>query len=324
MITLYQLHWSHYVEKVRWALDFKGVAWTAVEIDPFTKREMRHLDRKTTLQSGEQLHTVPMIRDDATGAVVGESSEILAYLDRTYPTPALYPQSSTERDEVARWTIWLDSTLGVCARRLAYTQMALEHPGYLGELFVPHIVRRGASRTLKARIAGTIIAGVLAQRFRFIHNRSDGTFEKLEQCLLFAAERLSTRRSLVGEQFTAADLTLAALMRPVLLVPFFRDHPHLQQLFAWRATQLREHRREPLAGYETALHDIRGRRGWALGKTSWLTASNPAKSSGLTELPSIQAAHNDHQPVHRFPLITGPLWYMRLALTSGLGRTAYP
>jgi glutathione S-transferase len=40
MITLYLHHWSHYVEKVRWALDYKGVRWTAVEVEPFSKREM--------------------------------------------------------------------------------------------------------------------------------------------------------------------------------------------------------------------------------------------------------------------------------------------
>ena len=43
MITLYQLHWSHFVEKVRWALDYKGLEWTAVDVDPFTKRQMAHL-----------------------------------------------------------------------------------------------------------------------------------------------------------------------------------------------------------------------------------------------------------------------------------------
>ena len=111
--------------------------------------------------------------------------------------------------------LWLDSTLGLTARRLAYTQIAVEYPGVLAELFLPHLVREGAGRNFKAKLGGAIIAGVLSRRFRFLHNRADGVFEQLEQCLLFAAERLSTRRYLVGERFTAADITLAALMRPV-------------------------------------------------------------------------------------------------------------
>src|SRR5882757_7708500 len=80
MFTLYQLHWSHYVEKVRWALDYKGVEWSAVEVDPFTKHQMHHLKCQTALDSGRRAYTVPTIYDDATGSVVGASSKIVEYL----------------------------------------------------------------------------------------------------------------------------------------------------------------------------------------------------------------------------------------------------
>jgi hypothetical protein len=36
MIELYKLHWSHYVEKVRWALDFKKLEWRGIDIVAFT------------------------------------------------------------------------------------------------------------------------------------------------------------------------------------------------------------------------------------------------------------------------------------------------
>jgi glutathione S-transferase len=297
MITLYQLHWSHYVEKVRWALDYKGVEWSAVDVDPFTKHQMQHLQCKTTLDSGRQLYTVPVIHDEATGSVVGDSSEILGYLERIYPTPALYPAEAMERKEVERWMLWLDSTLGLAARRLGYTQIALEYPSLLAELFIPRVVSAGGGRNFKARLAGAIIAGVLTRRFRFLHNRADRVFERLEQCLLIAAQRLSSRDYLVGDRFTAADLTLAALLRPVMLVPFFRDHPRLQRLFDWRATQLQEHRREPLSGYEAAVYDIRRRRGWALGAVSWLPTSGHNDQSAITEIPTVPVARNDQQPV---------------------------
>jgi glutathione S-transferase len=324
MIKLYQLHWSHYVEKVRWALDYKGVDWSAVDVDPFTKHQMQHLQCKTTLDSGCRLYTVPAIHDEATGSVVGDSSEILAYLERIYPTPALYPAEAMEREEVARWMQWLDSTLGLAARRLGYTQIALEYPGLLAELFVPRIVAAGGGRNFKERLAGAIIAGVLARRFRFLHNRADRVFEQLEQCLLIAAQRLSSRDYLVGDRFSAADLTLAALLRPAMVVPFFRDHPRLQRLFEWRAKQLQDHHRKTQSGYEAVLHDARRRRGWALGAVSWLPTSNRNDQSPVTGIPSVPIARNDQQPVGRWPVITGPLWYLRLKLTCGLARTRYP
>lgn len=324
MITLYQIHWSHYVEKVRWALDYKGIKWSAVEIDPFTKRQMRHLPPQTTLDTGHQAYAVPMIHDEMTGSVLGESSRILDYLERTYPTPALYPTDLRERNEVARWMLWLDSTLGLAGRRLAYTQIALEQPCLLAELFVPRIVATGGAGNFNAWLAGAVIAGVLTRRFRFLHNRTDRVFEQLEQCLLIAAERLSSRRFVVGNQFSAADLTLAALLRPVMLVPFFHDHRRLQRLFDWRTTQLREHHRELHVRYETALHDTRRRRGWALGKVRWLRAEDRDYRPIATEIPDLPVARNDQQPVGRWPLIAAPLSYLRLTQTCGLDRTGYP
>src|SRR5262249_330772 len=155
-----------------------------------------HLDRKTQLDSGQELHTTPAIYDDTTGEVVVESSDILAYLDRQYPAPALFPEPGPLRDEVRRWLPWLDTEGGLAARRLAYTHMAGEHPGCLAELFVPRVAPAGSAHGLRARFAGVVIAGVLTQRFRFLFNREDRVYEQLEQCLLFAARRLSTQHYL--------------------------------------------------------------------------------------------------------------------------------
>jgi hypothetical protein len=94
---------------------------------------------------------------------------------------------------LTRWMLWLDSTLGLAARRLGYTQIALEHPGVLASLFVPHIVGGRGCDSTRARIGGVIIAGVLSRRFRFAQNRADRVFDQLEECLLIAAERLSSR-----------------------------------------------------------------------------------------------------------------------------------
>jgi glutathione S-transferase len=285
---------------------------------------MRDLRCKLTLDSGRDLYTVPTIHDQATGTVVGDSSKILDYLERTYPTPALYGTDASERDEVTRWMLWLDSTVGLAARRLGYTQIALEHPSILAALFIPHAVGARGAATFKGGLAGAIIAGVLSQRFRFLHNRADRVFEQLEQCLLVAAQRLNSRRYLVAEQFTAADLTLAALLRPALLVPFFRDHLHLQRLWEWRARQLQEHHREPQVGYEIALHDVRRRRGWALGTVRWLARRGHDHQHIPTEIPNLLVARNDQQSVGSWPLIRAPLWYLRLRATCGLRRSVYP
>lgn len=323
MITLYQLHWSHFVEKVRWALDYKGLKWTAVDVDPFTKREMRHLKCALPLESGGKAYVVPAISDAATGAALADSAKILDYLEQTYPTPALYPEDAGDCSEMTRWMLWLDSTVGLLARRLGYTQIALEHPGILAGLFLPGKFGAGDLTTFKARVGGTIIAGVLSRRFRFAFNRADGVYEELERCLLMAAERLRGRHYLVGERFTAADLTLAALMRPAMLVPYFREHSRLQGLWEWRQRLLEEHGREAEVGYEKALGEVRRSRGWMLGQVRWLAAAQAPEEVIAGEIPRIAVARNDQHPVGRWPVVTGPLGYVRLKATCGLGRMAY-
>jgi glutathione S-transferase len=325
VITLYQLHWSHYVEKVRWALDYKQLPWKAVDVDPFTKREMQHLNCKLTLDSGRDLHTVPTIHDSATDAVVGDSSRILDYLEQTYPLPALYPVDSDERGRVRQWMLWLDSTLGLAGRRLGYTQIALEHPGILAKLFIPQVVGAQGAIGLKDKIGGIIIAGVLSRRFRFRHNRTDRVFEDLERCLHVAADALASQPFLVGNQFSAADLTLAALLQPVLLIPRFRHQPQLQGLWDWRTRLLGEHQRQPRAAYESELHKVRQRRGWALGTVRWLSpsAADYSNKQSSAEIPRLTAARNDQQPVGRWPVVSSPLWYLQLMMTSGLSRTPY-
>jgi glutathione S-transferase len=318
MITLYQFHWSHFVEKVRWALDFKQLEWAAVDVDPFTKKQLRQLPNATSSASVQRLY-VPVIHDDASGAVVAESSAILRYLETAYPTPALFPAEEDQRRQVERWLVWLDSTVGLATRRLAYTQIVLERPSYLVDLFIPKLAD-GSGKQL----ASMTISGVLAQRFRFLHNRADRVFEQLEQYLLLAERHVRERRFLVGPSFTAADLTLASLLRPVTVVPYFRDHPRLQNLFAWRRTLLEEHRRDVEVGYEKALHEIRTQRGWSLGVVSWLPASRRSEESELADVPALQSTTNDQQPVGRSTALLGPLRFLRLKLTSGLRRMPYP
>jgi glutathione S-transferase len=323
MIDLYQLQWSHFVEKVRWALDFKQLKWSAVNVNPFTKRELRQLRSKFPLEPGRRLYTVPTIYDGATDSVITESSVILRYLERQYPTPALYPADEAKRQEVERWMLWLDSTVGLAGRRLAYTHIALEHPGCLATLCMPKF--RGANgNTLTGRIAGSVIAGLITRRYRCLYNREDRVFEKLEECLLLAARRLRSRRFLVGGSFTAADLTLASLLRPITVVPFFRAHPRLQRVFEWREALIHQHRRNVDVIYDTALKEVRERRGWALGNVSWLPALTRNEESALTEIPALEAAFNDQQSLGRWSTIRAPLWFLRLKMKNGLGRTFYP
>jgi len=166
MITLYQLHWSHYVEKV-------AGHWTSRASSGRPLTSIRFQSGKCVTSSASDI--VPTIHDQTTGAMLGESTSIIEYLEQTCPTPPLY---AGNRDEIKRWMLWLDSTLGLGARRLAYTQLALEYPGYLPSLFLQRCLRGNQSQHSGKNHCGRPDAAVSIPGY----NRADGVFEQVEQC----------------------------------------------------------------------------------------------------------------------------------------------
>src|SRR5690348_16398141 len=85
--VLWQLEISHYNEKVRWALDYKRI--------PHRRRSLLpgiHVIAAKRLTGGE---TTPILTLD--GRSIGDSTAIIAALEKRWPEPALYPADPDER-----------------------------------------------------------------------------------------------------------------------------------------------------------------------------------------------------------------------------------
>ena len=314
MIDLYKLQWSHYVEKVRWALDFKRLPWRGIDIVAFTKREMRRFPCA---------QTVPLIHDNATDVAISDSSPIIRYLDETYPEHPLLPAELAQREAAWQWMLRLDSTLGLHARRLGYTQLIMECPQTLSTLFMPQVCGGLFTRRGWRSLAAPVLGAMLTLRFRFHRNRQDRVYEALEAQLLPIAARIERDGFLVGQRFGAADITLAALLRPLRIVPYFSHHPRLQSLFAWQQRLFHEHGRDAAFPYETLIQARRQRSGHMRGKVRWMRQT-PALAAvePAAEMP-LQVAGNDIHPVSRWTLLRGLPAYLKLRWFGGIGRIRY-
>jgi glutathione S-transferase len=312
MIELYKLHWSHYVEKVRWALDFKQLPWRGIDIVAFTKKEMQRFDCA---------QTVPLIHDTSTGVAISDSSPIIRYLDETYPDRALLPADPIEREAVWQWMLRLDSTLGLHARRLGYTQVIMECPNILSRLFMPDVCSGLFTRPGWRALAAPLLGAMLTLRFRFHRNREDRVYEALETQLIPIAAQLERDDFLVGGRFSAADIALASLLRPLRIVPHFADHPQLRSLFAWQQRLFREHDRDMAFPYETLIQAQRQRRGSMRAQVSWMRPV-PATAASDESSP-LQVAHNDIHSVNRWMLALGLPAYLKLRWFNGVGKIPY-
>lgn len=124
MITLYQFPISHYCEKVRWVLDYKGLDWSCrnLLVGPHIP-----LTRKL---SGET--TVPILQHNKK--IVRDSSKIISYLDENFPEKSLTPTEDNLKQETLEWERYLDEEVGVHLRRYVYS-IILDFPNVVIPFF---------------------------------------------------------------------------------------------------------------------------------------------------------------------------------------------
>ena len=297
MITLYELHWSHYCEKIRWALDYKKIPWKKININAFTKREM-------LAYPCAQL--VPLIYDDKKNIALSDSTPILRYLDDHYPSPALFPETLAEKNAVHQLMIELDSRLGIAARRFAYTQIILENPNILSTLLLQD--KMGGLLTLPGirTISSAVMGMLLIKRFRFDLNESLNLYEEVERYLLMLSSKLKNQPYLIHNQFSAADITLATLLRPLRIVPFFKDNTKLSALFQWQKNLFREHKREDKLLYETLMDEHRILNAPVRRKLQAITPKGFLAKAAKNQH---HAAYNDQEPIWTWQILLAPYHY---------------
>jgi glutathione S-transferase len=201
-LRLYTFQVSHFAEKARWALDHKGVDYVERVLLPGSHfLVVRRMAPETT---------VPVLRDGET--VIQGSSRIIDYVDAKWPKDALTPVAADSRTSAVELERWLDSEFGTTLRRVLYYHVLSNRrlvtglftqrgpwwgPSFYGAMFP---VVRLAIRRMYA------IAPESAERDK---QRIDAGLERIDQLL-------DGKRYLVGDAFSRADLTLAALAAPLV------------------------------------------------------------------------------------------------------------
>lgn len=201
MLTLYQFAISHYCEKARWALAHKCLDHELRNLLPGPHlAQMKKLAPKTSM---------PVLVHD--GTTVQGSSEIISYLDQTFPERPLTPEDEAEAREALEWERYLDEEVGVHLRRCAYHTL-LEHPS----IVVPFFTKDGP--WYGPLMYKFIFPSVRARMRDFMQINAE-TSAQSRHCLEAATDRLFThlerRTFIVGVRFTRADLTAAALLAPL-------------------------------------------------------------------------------------------------------------
>lgn len=202
-LKLYQFAISHYCEKVRWALDYKGLNHETVTLLPG-----QHLKTVQQLTGGKRT-SVPVLEHN--GHCVQGSADILDYLDETFPENPLTPADPDLRDQALAWERRLDEEAGPAVRCYAYHHF-LQRP----KVVIPMLTagtpfyNRWLLSLVFSRVDET-----MRKWMKINEKTSEQSRQVMEQLLSDLAAAYQKRSFLVGDSFTRADLTAAAIFAPM-------------------------------------------------------------------------------------------------------------
>jgi glutathione S-transferase len=202
---LWHIPLSHYSEKVRWALDFKGIAHRRRVLGP---------DYLIQVWRATGQGKLPVLWLD--GQAIADSTRIIAALEEHYPEPPLYPRDTATRRRALTLEDDLDETLGPAVRAAMMTPLFRHDPD-----IALRVLTTGMGSKAYRRLRPLLRIFSLFYRFR--HRIREDTLEQDRATVAFALDRIEHERQnrayLFGEVFTVADLTAAALLGVVLQPP---------------------------------------------------------------------------------------------------------
>jgi glutathione S-transferase len=220
--VLWHLKVSHYNEKARWALDYKGI--------PHVRRAAmpgRHPAIARRLTGGK---TFPVLVLD--GEAIGDSTRIIEALERRYPEPPLYPAEPDARRRALKLEDFFDEELGPFDRLLA-VDAALPSSQLFFGMFTPDLPR---SRRVVASALYPLVRRQVIKQFGITKDSLAAARAKIAAAGDRFRAELQPSGYLVGDRFTVADLTAAALVAPIVAPEQFpypqpqRDHPLFAEL----------------------------------------------------------------------------------------------
>lgn len=241
---------SHFCEKARWALDFKGLSFDPVPILPgFHLRTVRRYAPKTF---------VPVLLHN-NEAIQG-SSTIIDCLDEHYQDYPLTPRDEDLGRLSCEIEAEMDEKLGRPIRQILYYWL-LDYPGFIRHCFAHSLP---VYKQLVFRLTYPVLRKIMYRTYVISTEKVDEARCGFSQTLSELADTLNNRKYLVGDQFSRADLTVASMLcllvlpsehplpwinipdsRVTQFIDEYENHPVSQ----WVRTMYRVHRKPDRTGF---------------------------------------------------------------------------
>ncbi len=200
-IVLHQFPYSHFNDKVRWALDYKGL--------PHTKKSYLPGPHMPVIKRLSGQSRTPVL--EWQNEITAGSAEIIDRLEREHPSNPLYPYDVERRKEALAFQERFDREVGPATRAILFEALITEG-AYICRMF-----STGKPLPVRAlyRLTFPLARGMIA-RGNGINDKNIAQSKVIvEKALMEIEDKIATTGYIVGDNFTVADLTAAALFAPL-------------------------------------------------------------------------------------------------------------
>ena len=267
--VLWHLEISHYNEKARWALDYKGV--------PHLRRAVTPGLQELTARRLRAGRTVPILQLD--GRAIGDSTRIIEEIERRWPQPPLYPSDPEERQPGARARGVLRRALRARRAPPAVRSDNLDEPEkFLGMFARP---RPPATRAVQGPEPGpggrreAALRDPAGPRRELARGGPDSSAH--------VEAEAGERGYLVGDSFTVADLTAASILcrdRRAARVPLHQAFPGRARRAVPGISRLGAGPARVQSGSRSMYARHRGTSAEVVRSSPWLTTTRTGVCSG--------------------------------------------
>jgi glutathione S-transferase len=210
---LVTLAFSHYNEKARWSLDWCGIAYDERAYLPGFSQlgvMMATRGRGGKADAVSSKFSAPIFITSG-GEELCDSTDIAEWASKQIGSGGPGPLFPTQ--DVREIVIDLGRNLGPYTRLVAYAR------AFRSETAMRTMAKNvGRAQALAFRLLMPIGKPLLAKKLGVTKEGEARAVERVREQVRKMDARLEKTPYLVGEQFTAADITLAALLAPMLLV----------------------------------------------------------------------------------------------------------
>ena len=206
-VILWHIEVSHFNEKARWALDYKGIRYER-------RVPMPGLHGLSALvQTRGSQRRLPVVELD--GRRIGDSTAIIAALEEHTPDPPLYPADAGERARALELEDFFDEHLGPELRRFAWHH-TLKDPDVVARTL---FAKGDPGRERLLRRTYPVASFFVRKDYRV----TEDSAREARAAVVAAMDRLEAEIGpsgyLVGDRFSVADLAAASLFTPVVQPP---------------------------------------------------------------------------------------------------------